>query len=132
MRCESYEQFAIVQGDTAKQLTEELNAELRHLKSKHPTVTFEGLIARIAYTEDNVIPETLGDEYALEGVNLRCGACPYFKPFMKSDGTVDKRQKSGECKYANYGKTARDARACDRLFDLLNSGEAKICLKESD
>lgn len=47
MRSRSYQQYAIVAADSAQTLTEQLNAKLIELRDKNPTVTFEGLIARI-------------------------------------------------------------------------------------
>ena len=47
----SYQQFAIVTGDTAQQLTDRLNEKLIELSEKKPTVSFEGMIARISYFE---------------------------------------------------------------------------------
>ena len=47
----SSQQFAIVAADSAQQLTDQLNEKLRELRDKSPTVTFDGMIARIQYTE---------------------------------------------------------------------------------
>ena len=91
MRRESFQQFAIVAADSAQALTEQLNEKLRELKDKQPQVTFEGLIARISYTEDVKIFEELPDEYEEVGIKLTCQACPMFKPVLKADGTIDKR-----------------------------------------
>ena len=68
----SYTQFAIVAADSAQTLTEQLNAELLRLKDKNPTVTFEGMIARIQYTEREEVPESLAEEYEAQGVRLQC------------------------------------------------------------
>lgn len=132
MRRESYQQFAIVQGDTAQLLTDRLNAKLYELKEKRPTVTFEGLIARISYTEDTLIKEDLCDEYEEKGVRLTCGQCPLFRPQLNMDGTPDKRAKWGGCSYSplGYGQTKKDSSACNTLFEMLNSGEVKLCLSE--
>lgn len=130
MRCESYQQFAIVQGNSAQDLTEKLNAKLRELKTCFPKVEFDGLIARISYVESVYIVEELSDEYELEGVRLTCQDCPYFEPILKRDGTKDKRVRWGDCPHAHYGRTARDSRVCSRLFEKLNSGEVRLCLAE--
>ena len=130
MRHECYQQFAIVQGDTAQSLTEQLNAKMRELSSKNPTVTFEGLIARISYMEDERVPESVSDEYEARGVRLTCGGCPYYQPGMKADGTVDKRAKRGGCPFAHYGMTFRDNPACNKIFEQLELGEVKLCLAD--
>lgn len=128
MKRESFQQFAIVQGDSAHTLTEELNAKLFELRMKSPTVTFEGLIARISYTETVEKCEALGDEYALKGVRLTCQDCPLFEPIRKTDGTEDRRIRWGDCPHGTMGRTSRDSRACDRLFEMMNSGEVRLCL----
>ena len=130
MKSESYQQFAIVQGDSAQVLTEKLNAKLFELRSKRPTVTFEGLIARISYTETFEQCEDLRDEYALKGVRLTCQDCPMFSPIRKADGTEDKRVRWGDCPHGTMGRTFRDARACDKLYQMINSGEVRLCLAE--
>ena len=132
MRQESYQQFAIVAADSAQQLSEQLNKKLYELRTKRPQVTFEGLIARISYSESVSIAEDLVDQYDLAGVRLRCGACPFFEPRRNTDGSADKRAKRGTCPCAEYGIAFRDSTACNRLFEMLNSGEVKLCLAESD
>lgn len=126
----SYQQYAIVQGDSAHDLTEQLNAELRLLKGKNPTVEFDGLIARISYYESTKIPEDAADEYELEGVRLTCQDCPFFEPYKKRDGTEDRRRKWGACRFAPYGAAARDSRCCPKPFECLNRGEVILCLAE--
>ena len=130
MKCMSYQQFAIVQGDTAESLTEQLNAKMKELNSKNPTVTFEGLIARISYTETDREPECLTDEYEAKGVNLFCEDCPYFVPERNANGTIDRRAKKGKCQFAHYGLTQKDCKACERLFEMIQSGEVRLCLAD--
>lgn len=129
---ESYLQFAIVSGDSAQLLTDQLNEKLRELKDKNPSVTFEGMIARISYTETATTCEDLRDEYEQEGIRLTCQDCPFFKPILKADGTEDKRVKWGDCPHSQYGygRTSRDSRACNKLFHMINSGEVRLCLAE--
>lgn len=134
MRCETIPQYAIVTADSAKELTERLNAKLQELMGKRPKVTFEGLTAHISYMERAEIVEDLADEYELEGVKLTCQDCPMFKPILKRDGTRDSRTRWGDCPLCRdtFGRTARDSRACKTLFQMINSGEVKLCLAESE
>jgi len=127
---EAFQQFAIVQGDSAQQLSERLNEELFRLRHKFPEVSFEGMIARISYTEHTNAPEDTADEYELRGVHLTCQDCPFFQPHQKKDGSEDLRAKKGKCDFAQYGSTNRDMRACAHLFDMLNRGEVRLCLAE--
>ena len=124
----SYQQYAIVAADSAQQLTDQLNAKLIELRDKNPTVTFEGMIARIQYTESERIPETLAEEYEMQGVHLTCEDCPYFCPTIKADGSLDQRAKWGGCHLAEYGRTDKRSRACEKLFEKLNNGEVKLCV----
>ena len=124
----SYQQFAIVSSDSAQTLTDMLNAKLYELKDKRPTVTFEGLIARISYEERETAPECIEEEYELQGVRLTCQDCPYFTPILKADGTVDGRIKYGDCELSESGRAFRDARACSTLFRKINNGEVQLCL----
>ena len=130
MKRESFTQYSIVAADTAQRLSEQLNAEVYRLRHKQPTVTFEGLMARIAYTETDEEPEDVRDEYHLKGVQLTCQDCPFFEPIRKADGTEDRRVKIGDCSYKPLGRTFRDSMACDILFQKINNGEVRLCLAE--
>lgn len=134
MRRESFQQFAIVAADSAQQLTEQLNAKLYELRDKNPTVSFEGLIARISYSESFEACEDLRDEYSEIGIRLTCERCPLFQPVRKADGTIDRRAKWGGCEYSplGYGQTTKCSAACNRLFEMINSGEVSLCLAESN
>ena len=131
MKVKSYQQFAIVVGDSAQHLTEQLNAKLVELAGKDPSVSFEGMIARISYRETVTLPESLEEEYKQAGVRLTCQDCPFFTPMYKTDGTEDKRIKYGDCPFKEFGRTFRDSLACDQLFTKLNNGEVSLCLAES-
>lgn len=132
MKCESFQQYAIVAADSAQELTEQLNAKLIELKDKRPQVTFEGLIARISYTERVEVIECLSDEYSKIGVKLSCRDCPMFQPTLNRDGSINQRMKRGGCRFAEYGMTFCDSPACDLLFKMLNNGEVRLCLTESE
>lgn len=134
MRRECFQQYAIVAADSAQSLTEQLNSKLRELQDKRPQVTFEGLIARISYTENVYLMEELADEYEAVGIKLSCQDCPMFEPVRKMDGTIDKRAKWGGCEYSplGYGQTTKQSKACNRLYEMINSGEVKLCLAESE
>lgn len=134
MRRECFQQYAIVAADSAQSLTEQLNSKLRELQDKRPQVTFEGLIARISYIENVYLMEELADEYEAVGIKLSCQDCPMFQPVRKMDGTIDKRAKWGGCEYSplGYGQTTKQSKACNRLYEMINSGEVKLCLAESE
>ena len=127
MRRTSYQQFAIVQGDSAQQLTERLNLKLYELRDKEPTVTFEGLIARISYMQTDLEEEQKQNRH---GLNLMCRDCPMFEPTRKREGIEDKRTDIGTCRFATDGYTTKRSTACDRLYQMMNEREVKICFRE--
>lgn len=127
MRRTSYQQFAIVQGDSAQQLTERLNSKLYELRDKEPTVTFEGLIARISYMQTDFEEEQKQERH---GLNLMCRDCPMFEPTLKRDGTEDKRTEIGTCRFATDGYTTKRSTACNRLYQMIDEREVKICFRE--
>ena len=128
MKSVSYQQYAIVATDSAHTLTEQLNAKLYELRDKRPTVTFEGFVARILYEETETYPETLAEEYAVQGVRLTCEDCPYFVPAVNRNGTEDRRAKWGGCPISETGKTRKCSAACDELFQMINNGEVRLCI----
>ena len=127
MKSISYPQFRIVESDTAKGLTEELNRIVKDLKECEPTVTFVGLTARISYTvTENDVPECFSDEYRIKGVKLTCDRCPLFERVLKRDGTPDHRKNFGTCPF--QGIVHRDEGACEKLFEMIDSGAITLCL----
>lgn len=130
MKEQQFQQFAIVQGNTASDLTDKLNSKLLELKDKEPTVEFDGLTARIRYFESVSVPEDLADEYKMHGLDLKCSVCPFFEPMEKGDGTVDERTKRGKCPCAKYGIAFSDGAVCDNFFRMLNDGGFELCLKK--
>ena len=85
----------------------------------------------ISYIENSTIPESIGDEYELSGACFRCGQCPYFRPVHKADGTPDNRVSWGYCDNApnDLGRTYKDSRACDRLFEEIREGRIGLCFR---
>ena len=127
MSSRSYQKFAIVQGDSAQSLTDQLNEQLYKLRDKHPVVTFEGMIARICYDETDYDPNPIEEEAKIE---IFCQDCPYFQPLLKADGTIDKRSRLGDCPYTKYKRTYRNSKPCEKLINDINSGEVKLCLAD--
>ena len=130
MKCKSIQQFAIVRSDSASAFEEELNARIMELSDKNPIVKFDGLTAYISYTEAVKIPEDVYDEYELKGVKFRCEDCPMFEPILKEDGTEDKRVRYGNCEFSKYGRTMKDAEACDQLFTMIQNGRVGLCFRK--
>lgn len=134
MKRSTYEQFAIVAADTAALFAERLNAEIFRLKDNNPVVIFSEstspFYARIKYVVDTEAPESIAEASAVEGVSFVCLQCPFFKPVLKEDGTIDKRVKWGDCEHAELGRTYKTAPACDKLYELIKEGDVKLCFMD--
>ena len=111
MREERIEQFAIVEADTAEELTERLNAKLKELRYMRDVKTrFDGKIAYISYIESTNVPEDMDDEFRMNGCKCYCKDCPFLEV-----GT-DARRKWFPCQYANGGETKSDSPACEVFY----------------
>lgn len=129
MKCESYQQFVIVEADTAALLTDQLNATIKRLRGKRPVADIKsGRLAIVSYTEDSFAPEDIGEALEIEGLKITCQDCPLFTPICKADGTEDRRIKYGNCPECDFGRTFRNSPPCEKLFRMINSGEVKLCL----
>lgn len=130
MKSSRYEQFAIVHADSAPLFNEQLNEEIYRLRYNNPVVHFSESIpfyAQIKYTVNEQTPESLEDEYELLGARFTCGQCPYFKPTLKKDGTPHPTCRFGDCEHAEMGRTLKTMAACDKLYELIQKGEVKLC-----
>lgn len=133
MKCSSYDQFAIVQADTASLFNEQLNAEIFRLKDFNPSVKIYESIpfyAHVKYRVNEQTPETIAEASEIEGVSFVCFQCPYFQAELKEDGTPDKRVKYGGCPHVDLGRVLKNQRACDRLYELIKEGSVKLCFTE--
>ena len=133
MKRSSYEQFAIVVGDSAQSFSQKLNEEILRLQGNDPVVNFSEsnpFYARIRYVVNTETPETIAEASAVEGVNFVCFQCPFFKPVTTEDGEIDKRFKWGDCEFAEMGRTYKTAAACDKLYELIKEGDVKLCFMD--
>lgn len=130
MKTSVYEQFAIVKEDSAALFTAKLNEQIYALREYSPVVTFsdaDPLCAYIKYVASVSVPESLSEEYEEQGTRFICAQCPFFKPVTKGDGSEDKRCKWGNCEHAEFGRTYKTSRACDKLYELIKEGDVKLC-----
>ena len=133
MRRSSYEQFAIVQENSAPLFTDRLNEELFRLKDNNPVVKFSESIpfyAQIKYVVNTETPETIAEASEVEGVRFVCLQCPYFHPMTTEDGEIDRRYKWGDCEHAEFGRTYKTSAACEKLYELIKEGDVKLCFTE--
>ena len=133
MRKRVVKQFAIVQGDSAQTFTDELNRKLIELEGKDISIDFyeNFLGARISWPENiGEEPETVEEEYEVLGAGFRCNQCPMFQLQLKADGTADSRAKFGRCILKDYGRVCGTSRACEKLYQMIQSGEVQLCLAD--
>ena len=133
MKRSSYEQFAIVQADSASVFEKQLNEEIFRLRDRNPVVKFSESIpfyAQIKYIVNTETPETVAEASAVEGVRFVCAQCPYFKAPTKDDGTEDKRCKYGDCEHTELGRTFKNTPACEKLYELIAEGGVRICFMD--
>ena len=133
MRSSSYDQFAIVQADSAPIFEKQLNEEIFRLRDHNPVVKFSEAIpfyAQIKYIVNTETPETVAEASAVEGVRFVCAQCPYFKAPTKDDGTEDRRCKYGDCEHTELGRTFKNSAACEKLYELIAEGGIKICFTD--
>ena len=135
MKQDRYQQFITVKAEAPEPFTEDLNRAIYELREKSPVVHFsetDPLCAYISYTEHVQTPESIGEEYELQGIKFRCEMCPMFTPIMKRDGTPDGRLRYGDCPRSEFGRTYKDSQACDELYQMLRDGIVKLTIEEEE
>lgn len=133
MKSSVIEQFATVHEDSASLFDARLNEKVRELHAFSPKVKFSESIpfyAHISYTLTEAIPETVAEASELNGASFVCAQCPYFMPAEKDNGEPDKRCKWGNCEHAEFGRTYKTSKACDKLYELIKEGDVKLCFKD--
>ena len=121
MKYSSYDQIAVVSSASPAEFQQLFNDKMRELAAQKPRVEFvhrEGYFcAFILYELEVKIPETVGDEYNLEGYYYSCEDCPLHEP--ETDG----RRRSYECRYSDLARTGMDSPACEVFYRALKKGE---------
>lgn len=129
MKQERYQQFRTVKAEAPELFTEDLNKAIYELQGKNPVVHFsetDPLCAYVSFTERYQSPESIGDEYELQGVQFTCGMRPMFSPIIIRDGTPYARLKYGDCPISEFGRTYKDSKACVKLYQMLRDGRVKL------
>lgn len=75
--------------------------------------------AMFHYTVDEVVFETVADEFHAEGIRYTCDCCPLH------DEIVDKRVNMVGCKYSEFGETNRKHEACEYFYKMLKQGQVQ-------
>lgn len=69
------------------------------------------------YEVEEQIPETVSDEFELQGIKYYCKDCPYLNKGK------NKRQRSHGCKYAEFGTVTDFTPACEFFLKKVLNGE---------
>lgn len=123
MRYDSTKKIRVVKSYDPQQFEEEFNQAMDELKDLRPEIEFnhaQGLCAYIIYQESNETPETVEDEFLLEGITYFCYQCPYL------ERGSDKRRKTWPCKYDEYGSSRTDSMACEMIYKMVKQGKMKL------
>lgn len=113
----------VIEERSAEAFQERYNSEMERLAKWSPRGTFNispgAYSAVIEYEEELKIPETLEDEFNLEGLSYECGVCPFFQL------PEDKRITKIICK--ETGRLCRStSRACETLYHKIKRGEVEL------
>lgn len=123
MKYSSYDQIEVVSSASPAEFQTLFNSKMQEHAAQKPRVEFvhrEGLFcAYIIYEFEVRIPETVEDEYELQGIRYRCKDCPLHEP--ETDG----RRRSYECRYSDLARTGMDSCACEVFYRALKRGEIK-------
>ena len=124
MKQNKIKQFIILDQNEAG-FAFDLNESLRKLADQDAVATFDGDRCRIEYTMTVEQEETPIED---KGITFTCGDCPMMEPITKRDGTPDERRKIGCCDFSKYGKVNKTARACPRLYRMIENGQIYLAM----
>lgn len=71
------------------------------------------------YTERVKIPETVAEEFKLQGITYYCKDCPHLQKGK------DRRERSHGCRYAEYGTVTDYTPACEFFLKQVLAGKIK-------
>ena len=129
MKYSSYDQIVVVSSASPTEFQNQFNFQMEKHAADNPRVEFvhrEGLFcAYILFQHEIRVPETVEDEFALEGIRYRCKDCPLRDP------ETDRRRKWVPCKYATTGQTHLTSCACEVFYRSLKRGEI-VPVEEED
>lgn len=70
-------------------------------------------------TEVKEVPETVEDEFKLQGIEYCCEACPHLEIGH------NKARKKWPCMFSKYGQSRKDSKACELFYKELAQGLVK-------
>ena len=124
MYYEHGEQVSIITGVSADDFQTKVNSELKRLKRLGAKYKMEmspqtGFIAYFVYETKQAVPETIADEFELDGEKHHCIECPYF--IRPTDGRI----KYTKCSLTEK-RTTSSRGCCDAFYEKLLNGEIEL------
>lgn len=109
---------------------DDYNAAMKRLAEMKPIDDVQihdgNFVAVIRYEVEERVPETVRDEFALEGISYKCYQCPLH------DEIHDRRKATVSCKYGRCGQTRLKEECCETFYRRLARGEIKIGGEENE
>lgn len=129
MRTFIEKQFVVVEADTGLEYQEAVNAYYRNPEYSGVVVDHrerDNFCAFITYEVTKRIPETIKDQYELDGITFTCSDCPFLE--RKEDGRI----RRFKCLAEDSGEewTRRESSACEYYYELLQKGLLLDYMKE--
>lgn len=121
MRTRTQDHMVAIEAKTAKDFQERMEEAFAKLSGQDLDITYnlnQGHCAYIHYCEEVQEPETLADEYHLQGIYLTCADCPELEK------TDDKRRRYFNCKVRTMVRPMDGA--CERLYRMVEKGDVKL------
>ena len=129
MKVQTIRQFVVVEAETGAEYQAAINAYYSNPNYKGVTVDHRNrnnFCAYITYEETHKEPETIKDQYELDGVTFTCSDCPYM------ERNPDKRVRRFRCMAADESGedwTRRESSACELFYQALQNGELLKAMK---
>lgn len=116
-------QIAVIASHDAAEFESVFNArvlELGNVTGHELKFGPDGYQAVIFYDVVEKIPTSVKDEFELQGIRLKCTACPHL------EDDHDGRKKYHGCKYSHTGLTNKYGDACEVLYRDIKAGRVVI------
>lgn len=115
-------EFRTIVEYSPKSFDKSLNSAIRELAEYDPEIIFvDKFCARLKYfPHEKEVPETVRDEFHLEGVYYHCRNCPHL------EDPQDRRVKWCKCKYTKTGKTHKNNEACELFYKWVAQNAVEV------
>lgn len=130
MRTFTEKQFVVVEADTGMEYQEAVNAYYHNPDYSGVVVDHrnrDNFCAFITYEVTKRVPETIKDQYELDGVTFTCSDCPFLE--RKEDGRI-RRFKCLASEQSGEEWSRRESDACEYFYEALQSGTLMEAMKE--